>query len=31
LHSHIRAAQVEEVAERVCKLSSQTVQETILS
>src|ERR1700728_1224203 len=30
LHSHIRAAQVEEVAERVCKLSSQTVQETIL-
>jgi dTDP-4-amino-4,6-dideoxygalactose transaminase len=31
LHSHISAAQVEQVAERVCKLSPQTVQETILS
>ena len=31
LHSHISAAQVEQVAEQVCKLSPQTVQETILS
>lgn len=31
LHSHLSAAQVEEVAERVCKLSPQAVQETILS
>jgi dTDP-4-amino-4,6-dideoxygalactose transaminase len=31
LHSHISAAQVEQVAKRVCKLSPQTVQETILS
>lgn len=31
LHSHLSARQVEQVAEQVCKLAPQKIQETILS